>query len=1796
MSRSEVPNCSRKKEEKEEVAIIGMACLFPGAPDLKTYWENIIFKVDSITDPPAEAWDSEIYYDPDSTENDRVYCKRGGYIGPLADFDPFDNGIMPKAVEGGEPDQWLALKIARDALADAGYRSRPPEAHRTAVILGKGNYLNRGNLSLVQNSLVVDQTLEILKSLHPEYTSTDLATIRQEMKKCLPAFNSDSVAGLIPNIVAGRIANQLDLMGPSYTVDGACASSLLAIDIAARELLEGKIDLALVGGSQITTPVPILGIFCQLNALSRKGQIRPFDKDSDGTILGEGIGMIIIKRRSDAERAGNRIYALIKGVGTSSDGHGLGVLAPRSEGQELAMQRAYDAARILPETVGLIEAHGTGTSAGDAAEMQTLSRVFGPINNKLPWCAVGSIKSMIGHTMPAAGIAGIIKAALSLYHKVLPPTLNVEEPNPKFALEKTPFYINTETRPWIHGSQEAPRRAGVNAFGFGGINAHAILEESRGSNDLGSDCCQHRWDTEVFILHGKSRDELIFKGQQIQNYLSGQPQVELKDLAYTLSSSLGSTPYRLAIVAQSLQELETKLAYALKQLEDQACRQIKDRKGIYFFEQQLNKEGKLAFLFPGEGSQYINMLSDLCMHFPEVRKCFDRMDGIFSGHARGYLLSDFIFPPPVFSEAQRKAAEKKIWEMDGAVEAVLTANDALFALLSQLEVKPDVILGHSTGEYSAMSVSGIFSLIDSSSNGERALELNKNYADVAASKSIPRALLAAVGSDSEKVNALIRQLDGSLYIAMDNCPHQTVIAGAEADVKKAVEEMTRQGIICQVLPFDRPYHTRLFKDYAENMRQFFKRWPISSPVIPIYSCTTIDLFPEDPEEIRKIAVDHWVRPVEFRKTIERMYSDGVRIFVEVGPRGNLSAFVDDILRTKDYIAVPANTERRSGTTQINHLIGILAAHGVPLNIGCLYQYRGPQKVLFDQSPDEKEKAKKPASVIKLATGWPPMRVPADTAKRLCSRVSALKPDSTVFSTDPHSLKEDLSEDVQPSLPFDGLNSAPLPDMESVCQSGSGDSSSNQVMSDYLKTMEQFLELQKQVMHTYLASSDVEVTDNESKNNITAQSSDLPKTSISSGINTGIPVMSEEIAEDHLQTVQKRLIEIVSERTGYPRKMLDLNLDMEADLGIDSIKRTEIIGALNESLGRKMGHETEQIASLKTLQQIVDFWDGILESAGDQSSEQANALNNPEITETKAGFSENEELKKYPFIDRIISFVPGQELTALRCISLDEDLFLLDHTLGGKMSSVDKTLRPLPVMPLTMSMEILAEAASLLVNDKILTGMKNIRAHKWIALEENAVNLKIYACRILETNSEIEVKIYTTEKDQTNSDKPVIEGTMIFGDAYPEPPVVDELSLRNERDSKWTSEELYTKAMFHGPCWQGVSSVDRWGENGSICSLKVLSVNNFFRFEKNPGFVTDPVVLDAAGQVIGFWTMEHLKTGFLIFPFRVKALHIYRSRLHLHQNVRCQARINLEGTMRVLSDIDMIGEDGHLWMRLEGWEDKRFDLPANMYQFLLSPLKVVPSMKWDAPVKPFPDNQSLYCCRTGRFSSGDEEFWMQVFSHLILNHNERKKFRNLGKSGKRKTQWLMGRLAAKDAIRGLLKKHYDIEAGPADIEIGTDGYGRPVPAGACIDKTGAVPALSLAHTNEMAAAIVCNSRAGNRVGFDIEQIRPLDESFIKTAFTSQERSLLDSFKESEQPYLALRFWCAKEALAKALGRGLTEGPHSLSVQGYDAATGTVKVTLRGRLAEEFPNLAKTTLFVHADMEKNYIFTSTVFQGV
>jgi len=291
---------------RADVAIIGMSCTFPKAPDLDSFWDNIVGGVDAISDPPP-GWGPDDIFAPECPDNDRIYCRRGGFLNGLTHFDPVRFGVMPSSIDGGEPDHFLALRLAEEALEDAGYAARPFPRERTAVILGRGEYFNRGNVTALQHGMIVDQIIDIVRQVSPEHSADALAKLKAALKASLPPFRAETAPGLVPNVVAGRIANRLDLMGPNYTVDAACASSLIAVDHGVRELVSGRCDMAIVGGVHASTPPIIYMVFCQLNALSRSGCIRPFDSKADGTILGEGLGFLVLKRRADAERDDDRI-------------------------------------------------------------------------------------------------------------------------------------------------------------------------------------------------------------------------------------------------------------------------------------------------------------------------------------------------------------------------------------------------------------------------------------------------------------------------------------------------------------------------------------------------------------------------------------------------------------------------------------------------------------------------------------------------------------------------------------------------------------------------------------------------------------------------------------------------------------------------------------------------------------------------------------------------------------------------------------------------------------------------------------------------------------------------------------------------------------------------------------------------------------------------------------------------------------------------------------------------------------------------------------------------------------------------------------------------------------------------------------------------------------------------------------------------------------------------------------------------------------------------------------------------
>lgn len=936
----------RPSNRSQEVAIVGIACTYPGARTAAQFWQNITAKVDAIAEVTPDRWDWRHFYDPDPSNEDKLYCKRGGYLPSSYAFNPRKFGIMPSSLEGTEADHFLVLRAASEALEDAGYgeSQRKLDGQSVGIILGKGNYTGPGVTTLIYRSVVTQQILAILKALHPELSEAELEKLKSAVRGTMPKLTAEGAAGLIPNICTGRVANRLNLMGPNFTIDAACASSLVAAELAIRDLSMGNADMVLAGGVHVFAHIPFLQVFDTMRAMSLSSTIRPFDQDCDGTMSGEGIGVLVLKRLADAERDGDRIYAVIKGVGSASDGRAKGIVAPRPEGEELAMLRAYESAGVPPRTVELIEAHGTGTPTGDAAEIDAMLRVFGGGEERRKTIAVGSVKSMIGHAMPASGAASLIKTALALHHRILPPMLNCRVPRKELSAAASPFYVSSETRPWIRARGSSPRRAGVSAFGFGGINAHVVMEEYTGPGITGT--MLRDWDCELVVLEGLNREDLGAAAAKLRAYALAEPLgVTLRDVAFTINTNLAGLPERLAVVASTLADLAAKLEQAMSRLKEPGP--IKDRQGLYSFTGSEVAQGKVALLFPGEGAQYVNMLSDLCLHFPEVREAFDLADAGTKDPQRRPA-SQVIFPPPAFTEAEAKESEQHLWSIDRATEAVLTADAAVFRLLDRLGLQTDMMAGHSAGEWIGLAASGVLQTDEFFGSMERLAQM---YERLTADTEVPQMSMIAVAAGRERVETITAPLGCEIHFANDNCPRQVVIVVQPRDEKPVMEQLARDGVFVEKLPYDRGYHTPAFTYICEPLRQFFSAMRMGPPCVPLYSCSTASEYPADAAGILNLVSNTFANPLLFRQTIEKMYADGARVFVECGPRGNLSAFVADILRGRPHLAVSVDQFRRPGLTTLMHAVAMLAAAQVPLNLAPLYERRSPRKLALDAAAD-----------------------------------------------------------------------------------------------------------------------------------------------------------------------------------------------------------------------------------------------------------------------------------------------------------------------------------------------------------------------------------------------------------------------------------------------------------------------------------------------------------------------------------------------------------------------------------------------------------------------------------------------------------------------------------------------------------------------------------------------------------------------------------------------------------------------------------------------------------------------------
>ncbi|MBF5094358.1 acyltransferase domain-containing protein [Azospirillum sp. INR13] len=632
-------------------------------------------------------------------------------------------------------------------------------------------------------------------------------------------WQESSFPGVLGNVVAGRIANRLDLGGTNCVVDAACASSLSALLMAMNELELGHSDMVISGGVDALNDIFMYMCFSKTPALSKSGDCRPFSDASDGTIVGEGLGLFALRRLEDAERDGNRIYAVIRGIGSSSDGRATSVYAPRPEGQAVALRRAYADAGHDPRSVELVEAHGTGTRAGDLAEFTALTQVFREADAEAgAWCAIGSIKSQIGHTKAAAGSAGLLKAALALHQKVLPPTIKVERPDSRLNLESGPFYLNTRARPWVKA--DGPRRASVSSFGFGGSNYHVALEEYTGPR-----AASRLWAGGALLLVGGADARSLADAARTLG-----ARVEKEGLeAVARDSQIAFDPrsrHRLAIVAADARQFEARLATALTQTGNF------NAPGIHLAVGEGGDKGgggKVAFLFPGQGSQYVSMGADLAVAFDEARAVWDGQAALPAMPGQPPL-HRVVFPPPAFTREEVEAQEASLTRMIHAQPAIGTASLALLAVLERAGIRADAVAGHSFGEITALCAAGV---LDRNTALSLAAERARCMEEAAAGSD---GAMIAVAAGRERVEPLLQGLD--VVLANDNGPEQVVLSGARAAIDGAATRLEAEGLRVVRLKVASAFHSPVVAQAAETFRTVLDGTAFGSFAIPVYANLT----------------------------------------------------------------------------------------------------------------------------------------------------------------------------------------------------------------------------------------------------------------------------------------------------------------------------------------------------------------------------------------------------------------------------------------------------------------------------------------------------------------------------------------------------------------------------------------------------------------------------------------------------------------------------------------------------------------------------------------------------------------------------------------------------------------------------------------------------------------------------------------------------------------------------------------------------------------------------------------------
>jgi acyl transferase domain-containing protein/NAD(P)H-dependent flavin oxidoreductase YrpB (nitropropane dioxygenase family)/NAD(P)-dependent dehydrogenase (short-subunit alcohol dehydrogenase family)/acyl carrier protein len=1125
-----------------DIAVIGMACAFPGAADTDGFWDMILNGTDAIGDVPKGRWNPVTRTSPRRGPAKRGdIAMSGGFLEPLP-IDPVALGIPPGVLGRIDPAQLIALEIARRTLIDAGYPHDAPRVDhtRTGVVFG------------AQDGSELKQAIT-LRGLLPVY----LGTLPPELDEQLPKITKDTFPGLLANVIAGRIANRLDLGGPNFIVDAACAASLAAVDVACKDLVTGAADLMLCGGVDLHNSLLDFLAFDSVYALSPGGRLRAFDSAADGTALGEGVGCIALKRLADARRDGDRIYAVIAGVGAASDGRTTSLVAPHSAGQVRALRRAYQQAGVRASQVGLVEAHGTGTIAGDEVELESLTSYFTGEGAQPGSCVLGSVKSQVGHAKGAAGMAGMIKAVLSVYHGVQPPTANLAKPHPVWDPERSPFCFLTRPRPWA--APAASRVAAVSAIGFGGATFHVVLK-----GVAEAQVPRHgvrEWPAELFCFHGSDKAAAHRVAAELAATLSGghtatrhQAPLQLRTLAAQLITRRGSRaePVQLAIVARSTGEFRDLLRRALAGEHDPAAGLIQPP------ESPSDESPGVALLFPGQGSQRPAALADLFVHFSEMRAYLESFPDVAS----------VLFPAAAFDAAGQREAARLLRRTSAAQPALGVSGVAVHHLLSLLGVRPDMMAGHSYGELVALCCAGAY-------DAPALLELSHQRS--AAMLSVLGAdpgTMAAVRGTADEISAVLSSagLAGDVVLANHNAPRQVTISGPTPAVADAVAALREARLATTDLPVACAFHSPVLAGAGDRFADALASRPVRVPRVQVWSNRTAAPYPHGAGQVREELAAQVESPVRFAAQIEAMYEAGARVFIEAGPGRVLTGLVRETLSGRPHLAVACDARPDEAMRGFLTTLGQLACSGVPVNTGWLLRGRSTPDPLTTQ---EREPSWYADGVLVRDSGGVAAR-------------GSLTPTGNVKGW---------------KMPGSDNNSP----------------SKEELLAEYLRLSREAVLAHRDVMLTALGGGpglrpaarplETRVADADGVQPYLAlsQPSDAPLPEPAPAI---APAPATAPATSAVDDIPGLVVATICDSTGYPPDIVEPDLDLEAELGIDSIKRAEIAGEIAVKLAMPADTEDYEIGDLIKARTVRDIVAWLAEQAGGQPGDTPDGPQSP----------------------------------------------------------------------------------------------------------------------------------------------------------------------------------------------------------------------------------------------------------------------------------------------------------------------------------------------------------------------------------------------------------------------------------------------------------------------------------------------------------------------------------------------------------------------------------------------------------